>query len=68
MVEWECRHTVCLMSEYPVFEFFFFETLISKNQAGYYKALAESDLGGKSTSFIDYRLKVIDQSLKALLQ
>ena len=59
--------TLILRSEYPVFEFLPFETLISQSQNEYYKALALSDKVGKSTLFIEYMLGVIDESLKNLL-
>lgn len=59
--------TLILMNEYPIFEFLPFETLISKSQADYYKALALSDKSGTSTVFIEYMLGVIDQSLSTLL-
>lgn len=59
--------TVILRHEYPVFEFLPFESLISQNQADYYQALARSDKEGKSTSFIEYMLGIIDKSLAALL-
>jgi len=59
--------TVILMKVYPIFEFLPFETLISETQAAYYNALAQSDRTGKSTIFIEYMLKVIDQSLNELL-
>ncbi|MBL7883499.1 MAG: Fic family protein [Bacteroidia bacterium] len=59
--------TLILMSEYPIFEFLPFETLISKTQKDYYKSLATSDKLGKSTFFIEYMLRVIDQSLESLL-
>ena len=59
--------TLILMSEYPVFEFLPFETLISKTQDAYYKSLALSDKTGKSTIFIEYMLDVIEKSLKNLL-
>ena len=59
--------TLILMSEYPIFEFLPFETLISKTQKEYYKSLAMSDKFGKSTSFIEYMLRVIDQSLESIL-
>ena len=59
--------TVILMTEYPVFEFLPFETLISKTQDEYYKSLALSDQSGKSTYFIEYMLEVIDKSLENLL-
>jgi Fic family protein len=59
--------TLILMNEYPVFEFLPFETLISKNQKEYYKALSKSDGEGKSTAFIEYMLSIIDKSLASLL-
>ena len=59
--------TIILMEQYPVFEFLPFETLISKTQNDYYKALATSDKSGNSTAFIDYMLQVIDHSLGELL-
>lgn len=59
--------TLILMNEYPVFEFLPFETLISKTQDEYYKALALSDKAGKSTFFIEYMLDVINKSLENLL-
>jgi Fic family protein len=59
--------TTILMKEYPVFEFLPVETLISQTQQDYYKALADSDNAGKSTTFIEYMLDVIDQSLNELL-
>nr|WP_202594464.1 Fic family protein [Pedobacter glucosidilyticus] len=59
--------TLILMSEYPVFEFLPFETLISQTQDVYYQSLALSDKSGKSTPFIEYMLGVIQQSLENLL-
>lgn len=59
--------TVILMRDYPYFEFLPFETLISKNQNNYYKALTISDNQGKSTVFIEYMLGIIDESLEILL-
>ena len=59
--------TLILMSEYPVFEFLPFETLISQTQNDYYAALADSDRSGKSTPFIEYILGVIEKSLIELL-
>lgn len=59
--------TLILRSEYPIFEFLPFETLISKTQKDYYKSLAMSDKLGKSTFFIEYMLRVIDQSLESIL-
>ena len=59
--------TLILMQEYPIFEFIPFETLISKNQDAYYKALSDSDKVGNSTIFIAYMLSVINASLAELL-
>tara|TARA_R110002050_G_scaffold54303_4_gene122961 strand:+ start:53127 stop:54119 length:993 start_codon:yes stop_codon:yes gene_type:complete len=59
--------TLILMEKYPVFEFLPFETLISSNQEKYYKALAESDKSGQSTTFIEYMLDVINTSISELL-
>ncbi len=60
--------TLILMQDYPIFEFLPFETPISKNQEEYYKALSISDKEGKSTRFIEYMLRIIDNSLDDLLQ
>lgn len=60
--------TIILMSEYPLFEFLPFETLISKNQNAYYNALSISDKEGKSTKFIEFMLSILDQSLGELLE
>ena len=59
--------TLILMSEYPIFEFLPFETLISKTQNEYYNSLAMSDKSGKSTLFIEYMLEVINKSLESIL-
>jgi Fic family protein len=56
-----------LKSEYPIFEFLPFETLISQTQKQYYKSLALSDKSGKSTLFIEYMLGVINNSLESIL-
>lgn len=60
--------TLILMQDYPIFEYLPFETLISKNQNEYYKALSISDKEGKSTRFIEYMLMIIDLSLSELLE
>lgn len=59
--------TVILKEKYPVFEFLPFETLISQTQDEYYQALSASDKSGKSTIFIEYMLRIIDDSLANLL-
>jgi len=58
--------TVILLEVYPVFEYLPFETLISQSQNDYY-ALSKSDKAGSSTLFIEYMLKVINDSLADLL-
>ncbi len=60
--------TLLLMQQYPVFEFLPFETLISKNQKKYYKALSTSDKQGESTFFIEFMLKILSDSLDELLK
>lgn len=60
--------TVILIQEYPIFEYLPFESLISQTQQKYYNALSKSDKAGKSTVFIEYMLKVIDESLAQLLK
>jgi Fic family protein len=60
--------TLLLMTQYPVFEFLPFETLISKNQKKYYQALAASDKKGESTAFIIFMLKILSDSLDELLK
>jgi Fic family protein len=60
--------TVLLMQQYAVFEFLPFETLISKNQKKYYHALSASDKQGASTSFIEFMLKILSDSLDELLK
>jgi Fic family protein len=59
--------TLILISEYPIFEFLPFETLISQTQRDYYKSLAMSDKAGKSTLFIEYMLRIINESLESIL-
>ena len=59
--------TLILKNEYPIFEFIPLETLISKSQKKYYKALSDSDKQGKSTVFIEYMLNIINNSLEQTL-
>jgi Fic family protein len=60
--------TLLLMHAYPLFEFLPFETLISKNQKQYYKALSASDKKGESTFFIEFMLTILRESLDELLK
>jgi len=59
--------TLILCTEYPIFEFLSFETLINETQNEYYQALSISDKMGKSTVFIEYMLGVINTSLESVL-
>lgn len=56
------------MKDYPVFEFIPFENIIHQTQTEYYQALAKSDKAGHSTPFIEYMLRVIDDSLLTMLE
>jgi Fic family protein len=60
--------TLLLLQQYPVFEYLPFETLISKNQKKYYQALSKSDKEGSSTSFIEFLLQILCDSLDELLE
>ncbi|MGB0431985.1 MAG: Fic family protein [Bacteroidia bacterium] len=60
--------TIILMSQYPVFQFLPFETLISKTQNEYYKALSICDKIGKSTIFIEYMLSKINEAFTEILK
>lgn len=59
--------TIILMTRYSVFQYLPFETLISKSQEDYYKALSICDKTGKSTVFIEYMLSVINDALAELI-
>jgi Fic family protein len=59
--------TLILMGQYPLFAFLPLETLISKDQKKYYRALSDSDKQGKSNVFIEYMLNVINDALAHLL-
>lgn len=59
--------TLLLMQQYSVFEFLPFETLISKNQKNYYRALSNSDKQGESSIFIEFMLTILSDSLDELL-
>lgn len=60
--------TVLLHSQYPVFEYLPFESMIKQYQQEYYKALSSADNIGKSTPFIEFMLNILDQELASLLQ
>lgn len=60
--------TVILMSDFPLFEYLPFETLIGKNQKEYYSALSKSDKEGQSNIFIEFMLHTLNESLEDLLR
>lgn len=61
---WQTR---ILMEASPVFEFVPVEASVRQHQAAYYQALADSDHRGSSTSFIEFMLSRILESLDELL-
>ncbi len=60
--------TLILMRSSPVFEFLPVETLVRERQQDFYAALEHSDRQGKSTSFLEFMLAVIDRTLEELLR
>lgn len=60
--------TIILMSQYPIFQYLPFETLISKTQEDYYKVLSICDKTGSSTKFIEYMLSVVNETLTELIE
>lgn len=58
---WQTR---ILMNVNPIFEFVPIEKLIKENQKEYYKVLEISDKNGESTTFIEFMLNAINQTLK----
>jgi Fic family protein len=59
--------TIILKEYSPVFEFLPVETLIKERQSEYYNILGQSDHQGNSTSFIEFMLQLINDSLEELL-
>ncbi|WP_372950827.1 Fic family protein [Mariniphaga sp.] len=59
--------TLILKDAYPVFEFLPIETLIRERQEQYYESLGKSDKTGESTTFIEFMLEIILESLEELL-
>ena len=59
--------TVILMKDNPVFEFLPIEHEIKLHQKKYYEALSSSDKAGLCTSFVEYMLMKIEQSLTSLI-
>jgi Fic family protein len=61
---WQTR---ILMNVNPIFEYVPIEKLIKENQKEYYNALETADNTGKSTVFIEFMLKMINQTLEETL-
>ena len=59
--------TIILKEYSPVFEFLPVETLIKERQSEYYNVLGQSDNQGNSTSFVEFMLELINDSLEELL-
>ncbi len=58
-----------ILKEYsPIFEFLPIETLIKERQQDYYYVLEKSDNEGKSTTFIEFLLEIINFSLEDVLK
>jgi Fic family protein len=62
---WQTR---ILMEENPIFEFLPIEAAVKYKQAQYYQSLAEADMQGRSTVFIEYMLARILESLDDILK
>ena len=62
---WQTR---ILMNVNPIFEFVPIEKLIKENQHEYYHVLEISDTTGKSTTFIEFMLNAINESLKETIK
>ncbi len=60
--------SIILKEHYPIFEFLPIETLIKLKQQEYYNVLEKSDKEGSSTSFIEFMLEIIKESLEDLLK
>jgi len=61
-------HTVLLTDWNPVFEYIPLESQIEKFQEGYYKAIADCHLDGRSNKFIEFMLERIDEILEEVLE
>ena len=60
-------HTALLYQWKPIFEFIPIESQIEKFQDGYYKAIADCHIDGKSNKFIEFMLTQIDLVLDEIL-
>ncbi len=59
--------TILVKQQYPVFAFVPVETIIKRRQKEYYYALSASDKAGNSTTFIEFMLAILNDSLEELL-
>lgn len=60
--------SVILTKYNSVFEYLPVESLIKENQEEYYRMLAVADSQGASTVFIEFMLRILEESLEELLQ
>lgn len=56
-------HNIILSNWKEIFEFLPIESQLKKYQDGYYKAIADCNLKGDCTTFIEFMLKMIDEIL-----
>lgn len=56
-------HSLLLTRYHPAFEYTPVESLIKANQKKYYRALGIADKAGDSTSFVEFSLDMVQQSL-----
>ena len=56
--------SVILMKYNPVFEYLPVESLIKENQEEYYRILAVADRQGESTIFVEFMLRIVEESLE----
>ena len=62
---WQTR---ILMETNPLFEYVPIEDTIKNNQAEYYSVLEKCDNKGESTEFIEFMLKIINQTLRETIK
>lgn len=60
--------SVILIKYNPVFGYLPVESLIKENQEEYYRTLAIADSKGESTVFVEFMLRIVEESLEELLQ
>ena len=60
-------HNILLSNWKEIFEYLPIESQLKKYQDGYYKAIADCNLKGDSTIFIEFMLKMIDEVLDEVI-